>query len=198
MKHAFARGAAAALLTAALALAPAAAQANTNPGGMIYPPADACQTSSATVAPGGAVSFGCDAGTFAPRERVTVTVTGENGSAATIGHLRSAITTLSGAVTATSSGSLPPFSVQLPANAIGTYVIEVFSASSSGGSATVSVAAPLTPSEAGGGSGTPDSLPATGSDAMMILITWVAGGALLLAGGALVVAGTVRRSRRTA
>ena len=167
----------AALATFAILGAPAAAQAST-----IYPPSGACTTSPATAQPGASIAFECAAGTFSSSETVTVTVTGENGAAASIGMVRFAITTASEVVTSTANGSLAPLSITLPPNASGTYNIAAISSTSAGGTAAVSITGA-------------DGLPVTGLDSSSMLGLWIGGGALVAAGAALGIAAIVRRRR---
>ena len=167
----------AALATFAVLGAPAAAQAST-----IYPPSGACTASPATTQPGSTIGFECAAGTFSGDESVTVTVTGENGAAATIGMVRFAISTASEVVTSEANGSLAPLSITLPSNATGTYNIAAISSTSAGGTAAVSITGA-------------DGLPVTGLDSGSMLGLWIGGGALVLAGAALGIAAVVRRRR---
>lgn len=167
----------AALATFAVLGAPVAAQAST-----IYPPSGACTASPATTQPGSTIGFECAAGTFSGDESVTVTVTGENGAAATIGMVRFAISTASEVVTSEANGSLAPLSITLPSNATGTYNIAAISSTSAGGTAAVSITGA-------------DGLPVTGLDSGSMLGLWIGGGALVLAGAALGIAAVVRRRR---
>jgi hypothetical protein len=115
---------------------------------------------------------------------VTITVTGENGGAATIGMVKFAITTASSTTSSEADGSLAPVSITLPSGATGTYNIAAVSATSAGGTAAVTVA-----SEPGG-------LPTTGLDSGSLTALLIAGGALVLVGGALAITMAMRRSRR--
>lgn len=180
MKHLVRNAVMAVTLVAASALAlPAAAQASA-----IYPPSGSCTVSPTTTTPGGTVAFRCAAETFSGGETVTVTVTGENGSAAQIGMVRFAITTSSGTAVSAPDGSLADVSITLPSDARGTYNIAAVSPTSAGGTAAVTVTG-----ESGG-------LPSTGLDSASVTGLWIAGGALVLLGGGLAVAASVRRSRR--
>ncbi|MCP2638094.1 cell wall protein [Microbacterium sp. HD4P20] len=167
----------AAVATLAVFGAPAAAQAST-----IYPPSGACTTSPATAEPGSTIAFECAAGTFSGNESVTVTITGENGAAATIGMVRFAITTASEVVSSGADGSLPRVGITMPANATGTYNIAAISSTSAGGTAAVSITGA-------------DGLPVTGLDSSSMLGLWIGGGALIAAGAALGIAAIVRRRR---
>lgn len=177
-----------AILVAAFVLAaPVAASADP------YPPSgstsDEIFPSAGTVTPGGVVSIGFTDGTFVPGETVTLSLSGENASAATLALVvKTAVETKTlGRTSAAGDGSAPAFSVRLPSNASGNYIFTAFADSVPGGiSTTVAVAA------AGGTGG----LSETGTDGAMLLGLWVGGGALLLAGGAVVVATTVRRQRQ--
>lgn len=180
MKHTIRTAIFAATIAAASALAlPAAAQAT------IYPPSGSCTVSPTTTTPGGTVTFECVAETFSSSENVTITVTGENGSATEIGMVHFAISTASGSAVSEADGSLAGVPITLPSNASGTYNIAAVSPTSAGGTAAVTVTS--------GGSG---GLPGTGLDSASLTGLWIGGGALLLAGGALAVTAGVRRSRR--
>ncbi|MEV8268553.1 cell wall protein [Microbacterium sp. NPDC076911] len=166
-----------AMLAASLTVAaPLAAQAST-----IYPPAESCTTATGTVQAGGGFQFGCNDATFSPNESVTITVTGENGAGATIGMVRTAVTTASGQVTSDASGALPAVTITLPTDATGIYNIAAVSATSAGATASVTVT-----------TGT-DGLPVTGFDSGTLTGLWIGGGALVLAGAAVGVTALVRR-----
>ncbi|MCR2763274.1 cell wall protein [Microbacterium sp. zg.B48] len=164
----------------ALAL-PSAASANA-----IYPPSGSCTVSPATASAGETLRFQCAAETFSPDEPVTITVTGENGSGASIGMIKFAISTASGTARSTEIGSLPAVPITLPSNASGTYIIAAVSPTSAGSTAAATV------SNASGG------LPTTGMDSASLTGLWIGGGALVLAGAALGVTAMVRRSRNNA
>ena len=189
MRLPFPKATATAVLVAAFALAaPVAASAEP------YPPSgstsDEIVPSAATVAPGGTVTIGFQDGTFVPGESVTLSLSGENASGASLAMVvKTAVETKTlGRTSAAGDGSAPAFSVRLPSNASGNYIFTAFAPSVPGGiSTTVAVAA------AGGSGG---ALSETGTDGAMLLGLWVGGGALLLAGGAVVVATTVRRQRQ--
>lgn len=167
------------MVTACLLAAPLTASA-----AEIYPPSDACSTSPATTTPAAKITFRCESGTFGASEPVTITITGENGTAATFGFARLAVSTGSIVRASTAAGALESVSIALPSDARGVYNIEAFSASSVGGAASVSITA-----ENG-------TLPVTGTDAAGLVGLWVGAGALVLAGGVLVGASAVRRARR--
>jgi len=156
---------------------PSAASAST-----IYPPADSCTTTPATAAPGGSIAFACTADTFSADERVTITVTGENGTTAQIGMVRSAISTASGIARSADDGSLASVEIVLPSDATGIYNIAAVSPTSAGGTAAVTVA-------------NADGLPTTGLDRGALLGLWIGGGALVAAGAALALAAVARRRR---
>ena len=156
---------------------PVAAQAST-----IYPPSGACTISPAVASAGATIQLSCTAGTFADTEPVTITVTGENGSSASIGFVRFAISTASGRTTSAADGSLRAVPIVLPRDASGTYNIAAVSTSSVGGTATATIASD-------------GSLPVTGMNAGSLLSLWVGGGALVLAGATVAVAATIRRHR---
>lgn len=166
------------VIAGAAALAAPAAHAST-----IYPPTGSCIVDPTTTAPGGTVTFSCVAETFSPEERVTVTVTGENGAAAQLGFVRTAITTSSADATSRPDGSLAGTAITLPKDARGTYNIAAVSPTSAGGTAAVTVTA------------ADSGLPTTGLDAGALTGLWIAGGALVVAGAALGVVAIVRRRR---
>lgn len=155
---------------------PTAATAST-----IYPPVGACSIEPAAITAGGTVVLECDDNTFSSNETVTITVTGENGAAATIGMVKFAITTASGTTTSTSTGALQRVSIVMPSDASGTYNIAAVSPTSSGGTA----AASITRDDGG--------LPGTGMDSASLLGLWVGGGALVLAGLTLTAVAVSRR-----
>ena len=171
----------AALVGAVAAFAILATPAAANAAG-IYPPSGSCTTTTAAVQGGGSISFGCDAGTFAGDEPVTITVTGENGADAAIGMLRFAISTASSIVSSEADGSLDPVAITLPSNASGTYNIVAVSSTSAGGTAAVSITGA-------------DGLPATGLDSSSTLGLWIGGAALVAAGAALALGVMLKRRR---
>lgn len=165
------------LVVASVLAGPVAAEAST-----IYPPSGACAVSPAAAGAGATIELSCAAATFSPNESVTITVTGENGSAASIGFVRFAISTASGRTTSADDGSLPATPITLPRDASGTYNIAVVSPTSVGGTATATIA----------GDG---SLPVTGLNSGSLLSLWVGGGALVLAGLTIAAAAAVKRHR---
>lgn len=168
----------AALASFAILGVPAAAQASST----IYPPSGSCTTTPATAQAGEAIGFQCAAGTFSGDESVTITVTGENGTDASIGMIRFAISTASEIVTSESDGSLRRVGITLPSNASGTYNIAAVSSTSAGGTAALTITGA-------------DGLPATGLDSSSTLGLWIGGGALVAAGAALAFAAVARRMR---
>lgn len=186
MKLTFAKAAAAVALTAAAAFAvPTAANADS------YPPAVGV-TGPGTVAPGGTATFTSLDGVFEPGELVTVTLTGENASGASLAIVQAAVQTANlGTVTANANGAATA-TVRLPANASGTYTVSFTAASLPAG---VSTGFSVT---AAGGSGSGGGLAATGLDSGSLLGLWVGGGALVLAGGAVAVGAAVHRQRKNA
>lgn len=146
----------------------------------IYPPVDACMTSTAAVTLGDTVDFSCEGGTFAADEPITITITGENATSASFAFVRFEISTLSYASRATSTGAMPDVRITLPADASGIYNIAAVSASSAGGTASISVL-------------DADGLPVTGGDSGQLMGLWIGGGALLLAGVVVLVAAGLRR-----
>ena len=150
--------------------------------GTIYPPSNSCTTSPATTVAGGTVEFSCAAETFSGDERVTITVTGENGDAARIGMVHFTISTASGFAESGADGSLAPVAITLPSDSSGTYNIAAISPTSAGGTAAATIAAT-------------DGLPTTGSDSGSLMGAWIGGGALVAAGAVLVFGALARRRR---
>lgn len=167
----------AALVGIGVFVAPGAAQASS-----IYPPSDACQVTPSATTPGSTVVFSCAEGTFASDEDVKITVTGENGGGSTFGFVRFAVTTGAYDTTSGAAGELAGTRITLASDASGIYNIAAVSASSAGGTASVTVTA--------SGSG----LPSTGGDSQAVAL-WAGGGLLLVAGGAIAVGAAVRRRR---
>lgn len=170
------------IATAMMFGAPAAATAS---GSTIYPPVDACQSDAASAGAGDTFTFSCDETTFGANERVTITVTGENGAGATFGMVRTAITTASTTRESDADGALPPVEITLPSDARGVYNIAAVSATSAGGTASAVL-------DASGDSGV---LPLSGFDSNQLMGLWIGGGALLLAGAVIIGAAAVRRHR---
>lgn len=177
--------AATALVAGALFATPALATAST------YTPPATGTVSVSTIAPGGTVTFSVPAGVFEPGETVTIFLTGENASGASLGFVKFAVQTQSlGTVTSTSTGGLSGANITLPSNASGSYTILATSASN-----PVGVTASVTASTSTGTS-TSDDLATTGLDNAALLPIWLGGGALVLVGGGLAVAASVRRNRK--
>ncbi len=172
-----ARLAAATVLAAGLVSIPAVVSAST-----IYPPTNSCTTTPSTFTAGGTVEFACNDNTFGADEPVTITVTGENGSAVSFGSVAFAVSTASTVRSSTPSGALAPVSITFPSDAVGVYNIEAISPSSAGSTASASVV-----TEAG--------LPATGADSRTLTGLWVGGGALVAAGATIAITAAVRRAR---
>jgi len=167
----------AAIAGAAVLAVAAPAQASS-----IYPPSGACQVSPSTATAGETLVFTCDNGTFAANEAVKITVTGENGSGATFGFVRFAVSTGAYDTTSGAAGQLASTRITLPSDASGIYNIAAVSASSAGSTASVTVAS------------ADGSLPSTGGD-IQTLGLWAGGAALVVAGGAVAVAAAARRRR---
>lgn len=188
MKRTFTKAAAvAAIVAGAMFAVPTAASA--------YTPGPGAGVSDSTVAPGGTFTFLVEAGVFAPGETVSISITGENASGASLAFVKFAVETQAlGTTTANAEGGVDGAQITLPANATGTYTVTATSASNPiGTSATVTAVA--------GDSGeTPgdDDLATTGADSEALLALWVGGGALLLAGGGIAVASAVRRNKQNA
>ena len=188
MKRTITKAAAiAAIVAGAMFAVPAAASAYTpSPGG---------GTSVSTVAPGGTFTFFVEADVFEPGETVSISLTGESASAATMAFVKFAVETQAlGTTTANAEGGIDGVQITLPANASGTYTVTATSASNPvGTSATVTVAAGSTP-----GGTNPGDLATTGADSEALLALWIGGGALLLVGGGIAVATAVRRNKQNA
>ncbi|MGW8481876.1 hypothetical protein ACWGJP_01960 [Microbacterium sp. NPDC055903] len=175
-----------ALVAAALLAVPAGASAYTPPttGGV----------SDSTVAPGGTFSFSVSSPVFEGGETVTIYLTGENASGASLGFVKFAVETSAlGTQTAAADGTLAPVSITLPADASGSYTILATSPSN-----PVGVSATVSATGAASADGEDDGLAATGADGEAMLALWVGGGALLLAGGGVAAASAVRRNRKQA
>jgi hypothetical protein len=176
MHHRLSRTVAGLSLAAAVVLGPVAPA-------LAYPPADAVRVSETSVDPGGTVRLSLAPDTFAPGERLTVTVRGENASGVAFALVRTAVeTTTYTDAAANASGGLDPVAVTFPQNAGGAYTIAVFSPSSPGDTVTVTVG----------------ELSVTGFTSQSLLGLWVGGGALVLAGATVLVAALVARRRREA
>ncbi|WP_405371707.1 MULTISPECIES: cell wall protein [unclassified Microbacterium] len=169
-----------ALLAGLLVAAPVSASAST-----IYPPVDACASDAEGAGAGDTITFECDDRTFGANERVTITVTGENGAGATFAMVRTAISTGSTVRESDASGALAPVEITLPSDARGVYNIAAVSATSAGGTAS----AVVTSSDEG------SILPISGFDSNQLLGLWIGGGALILAGAVIVGAAALRRHR---
>tara|TARA_R110002020_G_scaffold151687_4_gene328791 strand:+ start:1328 stop:1909 length:582 start_codon:yes stop_codon:yes gene_type:complete len=191
MKLSLAKAIAAVLVAGALLVAaPSAAFAGYPPPGTTD---EGIATSTFSPGPGGTFAVTIEPTTFVPGETVSLYLTGENASSATLATVvKMAIETERLAmVPALSDGTISPVTVRLPSNATGNYIFTASSPSLPEGiSLTVTVAA------AGGESG--DGIAVTGTDSALTMGLWVGGGALLLAGGAIVVASAVRRQRQNA
>lgn len=149
-----------------------------------YPPNGSCVTDAAVVSASASIEFSCAPSSFGASEPVTVTVTGHNGTDATIAFIRPTVSTITADRVSTAEGALDPVQITLPNDARGTYTIAAFSPSSAGGTAAVTVE-----SGAGGIAG----LPGTGGDPSQTLALWAIGGTLVIAG---VTFGTVAFVRR--
>lgn len=155
-----------------------------------YTPPPTGTVSSTTVGPGGSFTFGAPADVFEPGETVTIFLTGESASGATLGFVKFAVETQSlGTATANGNGGLGAVTITLPSNASGRYTVLATSASNpTGVSASVTTSASTDSDD--------DNLATTGLDNAALLPIWLGGGALVLAGGGLAVAATVRRNRK--
>lgn len=182
---------------AALTLAAAATLAVPSVANAYVPtPEPGAAVSSSTVTPGGSVSFFVSPGTFVPGESVTLYLSGENASGASLAMIRAAAVERQefGVREATEDGALPPVNIKLPANASGVYEVLATSPSRPDGvTASFRVTA-----DAGtvARADTTAALPPTGFDGGSLLGIWVGGGILILAGGTIAVGASVHRSRR--
>lgn len=157
-----------------------------------YVPASNVSVSGPVVS-GGTATVGFAAGSFAPNETVTVSVTGAG--AVTLGALP--ITTVSKTYTASSNGAAS-VSVTLPQGASGTYSLTATGATSGNVATSALTVVPADGAAvpaAGAGAGDGE-LAFTGST-VSVLAAWVAGGAVVLGGGLLLVRGSVRRQRES-
>ncbi|MFI8632510.1 cell wall protein [Microbacterium sp. NPDC077663] len=167
-------------LAAVIVGAPAAAHAST-----IYPPVDACQSDAAGAGPGSTISFSCDATTFGANETVTVTVTGENGAAATFAMVNMAVSTASAVYQSDADGALPTVRITLASDARGVYNVAAVSATSAGGTASAVIDT----------SQSSDPLVRAGFDGSQLMGLWIGAGALVAAGAVILVATGLRRRR---
>ena len=191
MKNNFAKVAAVITIAAAATFAPLAAHA--------YPTGEEASVSSTTVTPGGTIDFAVADGTFVPGEPVTISLTGESASGASLAVLKAAVETATlGTIPAAADGSIST-GIKFPANASGVYTITATSPSvPEGVSVTITAATASGGAGGTGGSNAGGSLPATGMDSGSLLGLWVGGGALVLAGGAVAVGAAVHRQRKHA
>lgn len=181
--------AAVALAAAAVLTVPTAALAEP----LSYPPADNYITPPAPqLTPGGTTSVVFSAGSFAPGQSVSFTLTGWNASGATLAVFRTVVDSKSFTKAADSQGALS-LAVTLPANASGSYTL-----TSTSGTWTRSWNIVVAGGGGAGGAGTGTQLAVSGSESNQMLWLWVAGGGLALAGGAVVVANSVRKQRKLA
>ncbi|MCU1636793.1 MAG: Sortase sorted surface protein [Cryobacterium sp.] len=184
-KKAFAAIALAILATVAVPAAAFAAEGDYVPASSVSAPA--------TVEPGEAVPVSFAAGSFVGD--VTYTVTGEG--PITLAIVKAAVVTESLTKPVASDGS-SSITVEVPADAAGSYQVVARDSAGTVGTATFAVIAPDSGTAAGSGSGSSDGdLASTGYNAPMLAI-WAAGGALLLGIALVVVLGIVRRQRATA
>jgi len=191
MKTNFAKVAAVIAIAAAATFVPLAAHA--------YPTGEEASVSSTTVTPGGTIDFAVADGTFVPGEPVTISLTGESASGASLAVLKAAVETATlGTIPAAADGSIDA-GIVFPANASGVYTITATSPSvPEGVSVTITAATASGGAGGTGGSNAGGSLPATGMDSGSLLGLWVGGGALVLAGGAVAVGAAVHRQRKHA
>lgn len=161
-------------------------------------------TVSGAAEPGGSVTVGFAAGSFLPGESVTYVVTGEGDFTLSVFKVVRHSVDVTKAASASGASSV---TVNLPADATGSYDVVATSASGIVGTASVTVAAAdsadaatdtdASATDASGSDASSDGLPGTGYNAPMLVI-WGAGGALLLGIALVVVLGIVRRKRSAA
>lgn len=166
-----------ALALAGLFIAPVAANASYVPGADIVVTGD--------VTPGGTFVVTFTDGAFQPNEDVSLALTGENATGATL----AAVNTKTLVKTASATGSVS-LTVTLPTNATGTYTVTGTGLSSQIiGTTTVTVRAAV----AGGGAGA-GGLADTGFNTPAFLV-WGAAGAVVLGAALIAVLVMMRRQR---
>jgi hypothetical protein len=187
MKRTFTKAAAvAAIVAGAMFAVPTAASA--------YTPSPDAGVTDSTVAPGGTFTFFVEPEAFVPGETVSISITGESASGASLAFVKFAVETqVLGTATANAEGGLDGVQISLPANASGLYTITATSPSNPAG-----VSATVTAVTGGNDNGDDDDLATTGADSEALLALWVGGGALLLVGGGIAVASAVRRNKQNA
>lgn len=175
--------AALALVAAAMFATPSVARA------YVPTPGSGAAVSSSAVAPGGTVDFSVKSGTFAAGETVTIYLSGENASGASLAMIRATGIERQelGVRQASADGALPAVAIKLPANAAGLYEVIATSPSVPNG---VSASFSVTTSDA------TSTLSETGFDSNSLMGVWLVGGGLLLSGVVIVVVSTVRRGHR--
>lgn len=186
MKRTFTKAAAvAAIVAGAMFAVPTAASA--------YTPGPDAGVTDTTVTPGGTFTFFVEPEAFVAGETVSISITGENASGASLAFVKFAVETqVLGTATANAEGGLDGVQISLPANASGLYTITATSPSNPAGvSATVTAVT-------GNDNNDDDDLATTGADSEALLALWVGGGALLLVGGGIAVASAVRRNKQNA
>ncbi len=182
MKTTIIRAVAALSLAAAALMAPAAANAYTDPAVISVTPSVA--------APGGVAAFATDRAPFQGNEDIVISVTGGAANSIT---LASVATETNNSLRSKAVNGYLKTSVRFPSNAKGVYNF-TFTGATSGvvlhSSVTVTQPGSLTSPAKGG-------LAVTGFDAGSTTGLWLAGGALVVAGGAVAVGAVVRRRRST-
>lgn len=181
------------IVGAAVALAtPAAASAEP------YTEGGSCSISPTTVRAGGIATLNCRPGTFRPSETVDYTVSGQNGSTASLASYRMANTSAHASKAAASDGAAVLL-VTVPSDASGAYTVTGTGVTSrTAAAATVTVLPVDAPAAAPAKASSPSSettIAATGS-VVTGYIPWI-GGALVLAGVTVLVVVGARRRRTT-
>lgn len=168
-----------ALALAGLFIAPVAANA-------AYSPNDAGTTTTGVVAPGGTSTVAFANGAFEGGETVSIALTGENASGATL----AAVDTQTIQKTASAAGAVN-VNITLPSNATGSYQLKATGLNSGGiGTATLTVTA----AGAGGSGDNDNDLADTGFGAPAFVV-WGAAGAVALGAALIAVLVMVRRQR---
>jgi hypothetical protein len=183
---------AALIVGAAVALTtPAAASAEP------YTEGGSCSISPTTVRAGGIATLNCRPGTFRPSETVEYTVSGQNGSTASLASYRMANTSAHASKAAASDGAAVLL-VTVPSDASGAYTVTGTGVTSRTAAAATVTVLPVDAPAASAKASSPSSettIAATGS-VVTGYIAWI-GGALVLAGVTVLVVVGARRRRTT-
>jgi cobalamin biosynthesis Mg chelatase CobN len=185
---------AALLLGAAVALA-APAAANAEP----YTKGASCSISPITVAAGSTTTFTCSAGTFQPSESVAYTVSGENGSNASLASYRTSISSAHATKISSSNGG-SVLRITVPTDATGAYTVTGTGATSHASSAATVTVVPADAPAGTTASGDGSSTSATGSSTIASTgsvvssyVAWIGGALVFLGLIALLIVAAARR-----